>query len=270
MYIMPRITAIDSPYLTSKNTGLGNVLFQIASCYGISKKTGRTPIWNNVVKLADKLYTTFQLHHNSTIYRNFTTTMDVPFIDINEKHIDHYDPELISFIQNTADNYNLVGYFECISYFNDYKQEIVDLFLPDKISMIEIHNKYQILFDNTYTTICIHFRGNEYNIDFDYDFYKRAVSYMKEQIKNPIFIIFSDDMEHIDFTFLEDSNYIKMQRHKEDYIDLWCMTLCKHHIMSYSTFSFWGAYLNRHPDPIILYNHNHYRTRLFQKIYHPI
>lgn len=270
MYLMPRITASDSPYLTSKNTGLGNVLFQIASCYGISKKTGRTPVWNNVLKFTDKLYTAFQLNHKNTIYRNFTENIEVPFTDLNEKHIDHYDSDLITFIQNNPDNYMLIGYFECVTYFNDYKKEIVDLFSPDEVSLIEIKNKYPILFDNTYTSISIHFRGNEYNNDFDYNFYKRAVIYMKERIKNPIFIIFSDDMEHIDFTFLDGSNYIKIEMHKEDYIDLWCMTLCKHNIISYSTFSFWGAYLNQNSDPIVLYNDNHYRTRLFQKMYQAI
>ena len=36
-YITPYITAHTSGFLSTKNTGLGNVLFQIASCYGIAK-----------------------------------------------------------------------------------------------------------------------------------------------------------------------------------------------------------------------------------------
>ena len=270
MYIMPRISASDSPYLRSNNTGLGNVLFQIASCYGISKKTGRTPVWNNLVKFTDDLYTTFQLNHKNTIYRNFTKMIEATFTEWNDRYNHYYDPELISTIENNTNNYMLVGHFECVTYFNDYKQEIIELFSPDEVSMAEIQNKYPILFNNTYTTVSIHFRGNEYNTDFDYDFYKRAVSYMKEKIENPMFIIFSDDMDHINFNFLDNSNYIKIPMHKEDYIDLWCISLCKHNINSFSTFSFWGAYLNQNPNPIILYNHNHHRTRSFQTIFHPI
>jgi hypothetical protein len=31
----------------------------------------------------------------------------------------------------------------------------------------------------------------------------------------------------------------------EDYIDIWTMSLCKHNILSFSTFSWWGAFFGR-------------------------
>lgn len=43
-YIMPYITAKTSDHLSSKNTGLGNVMFQIASCIGLANKGNRNII----------------------------------------------------------------------------------------------------------------------------------------------------------------------------------------------------------------------------------
>ena len=39
-YITSKITALESPFLSEKDSGLGNVLWQISSVYGISKALG--------------------------------------------------------------------------------------------------------------------------------------------------------------------------------------------------------------------------------------
>ena len=63
-------------------------------------------------------------------------------------------------------------------------------------------------------------------------------------------------MESIDPSFLNSCGEYQKIVNTEDYIDLWCQSLCKHSIVSRSTFSFWGAYLNLNADKIILYNKN--------------
>jgi len=262
MYITPRITASDSPFLTRKNTGLGNVLFQIASCYGIAKETGRVPVWNNLREFADKLRVEFNFKHKDTIFRNCVATSPTPFLQIKEENIHEYNHGLIKELKESKDSIELFGYLECLEYFNKYRADIVELFSPDTCSLELIRQTFPILFNPEYTTISIHLRGNEYirnshiGKPWDYTFYSKAIRYMKETIQNPIFLIFSDDMESIDAEFFEECEPYYKMGHTEDYIDLWCLALCKHSIISRSTFSFWGAYLNSNPDKIVLCNKN--------------
>jgi hypothetical protein len=51
-------------------------------------------------------------------------------------------------------------------------------------------------------------------------------------------------------------------------IDLYCMSMCKHNIMSASTFSWWASFLNKNPNKIILYNKVYYYEYL--KMFIPI
>ena len=262
MYITPRITASDSPFLKRTNTGLGNVMFQIASCYGLAKITGRTVVWNKLQEFAMQLYTSFSLHHKDTIFRNCTLTVEAPFYQIHDNNVYLYNFHLINILNKYKEPIELFGHLECIKYFDSYRDEIQTLFSPDQSSLNIIRNAFPVLFGTEYTPISIHLRGNEYirnsdiSMPWDYSFYLRAIDYMKQNIPNPIFCIFSDDMDYIsDELFSACTPYIKMG-HEEDYIDLWSMTLCKHHIVSRSTFSFWGAYLNTNPGKIVLYNLN--------------
>ena len=273
MYLTPVITATNSNHLSYKNTGLGNVMFQIASTYGLAKQTNRVAVWNNVSIFADILKNKFDFNHKDTIFRKCLSVFEEEFIVVPEGTTWTHNDRLVEFLKNSRISVSLYGYFEVVSYFHQYKEDIMDIFSPDEISFELIRSTYPILFDDAYTTVSIHFRGNEYlrqsdiGHPWDYDFYKRAVKFFKDKFSNIIFLIFSDDMETIDFSFLEDAPYKKMG-HKYDYIDLWCLTFCKHNIISRSTFSFWGGYLNKNPDAIIVYNKNHSRSYnlIFQAI----
>ena len=91
-----------------------------------------------------------------------------------------------------------------------------------------------------------------YNCDLcDVEYYKRAMAIMAEKVSNPVFYFFSDDHSYIESNFKEIRNkrYI---RSKRDYFDLQLMSLCKHAIIANSTFSFWGAYLNRNENKVIV------------------
>lgn len=87
------------------------------------------------------------------------------------------------------------------------------------------------------------------------DYYNRAVDLIAEQVSLPHFFVFSDDPEwatdNLKFgwpcTFI--SHNLNASR---DYEDLFLLSRCKHHIISNSTFSWWGAWLCDNPDKIVL------------------
>lgn len=105
-------------------------------------------------------------------------------------------------------------------------------------------------------SVSIHIRRTDYldkqntYIILKEEYYKRAIVIITEKVKNPRYFFFSDDIEWVkkNFPHKEDSIFLS----NEDYEDLTLMSLCKHNIIANSTFSWWGAWLNKNPDKIIV------------------
>ena len=87
------------------------------------------------------------------------------------------------------------------------------------------------------------------------EYYKNAVSVIREKITSPHFFIFSDDAEYISkaFEWLPDKTIVDVNRGKNSYKDMQLMTYCKHNIIANSTFSQWGAILNKNTGNITIY-----------------
>lgn len=87
------------------------------------------------------------------------------------------------------------------------------------------------------------------------DYYMRAIEYIKEHVKNPVFYIFTDNPQWVkdnlptfDYT-LVDWNDVAGKR---NFRDMQLMTCAKHNIIGNSTYSWWGAWLNANPDKIVV------------------
>ena len=286
--IITFISATNSPYLTKDCTGLGNILFQVFTAYGLSKKFNHKLNNYYLMFFIHKLELKYNLkNYRNTIYRNFITNENNPdniydneitlnnlnITRINEKSGFYalYDNDLISKLHNSdnSSNYFICGYLQSHLYFDEYRNEILDIIKPDLSSNIYILNKYPHLFDNNIINISVHIRLNwannlSYNLDFFYD----AIDYIKSLVKNKnIYInIFSDNIKKIKTDFSYSENNIIFYENNFDYIDLWCMSLCNHNILSNSTLSWWGAYINKNLDKIVIYPNDLLRL-FFGKIY---
>ena len=77
------------------------------------------------------------------------------------------------------------------------------------------------------------------------EYYKRAVEELLKSVENPIFYVFSDEVEWVKQNMDLGVNVHFMDFNHPDYMrDMRLMTHCKHHIITNSTFSWWGAWLS--------------------------
>jgi hypothetical protein len=112
-------------------------------------------------------------------------------------------------------------------------------------------------------SISLHVRRGDYTLPkyeklygmTDMSYYERAIAHMAEHVSSPHFFVFSNDVswcrEHMKLPFptvyADDAS-----RGPKDSFHMELMSLCKHHIIANSSFSWWGAWLNRHPDKIVI------------------
>ena len=86
------------------------------------------------------------------------------------------------------------------------------------------------------------------------EYYQSAIQYVVERIDQPSFFIFSDDvpwvMENLKIDF--PCRYVDHNQGAESYNDMRLMSLCRHHIIANSSFSWWGAWLNPDPEKIVV------------------
>ena len=86
------------------------------------------------------------------------------------------------------------------------------------------------------------------------DYYRRAVEYVAARVANPEFFVFSDDMpwvrEHLQLGY--PCHYIEHNKGSESYNDMHLMSLCHHHIIANSSFSWWGAWLDSRKEKIVV------------------
>ena len=87
------------------------------------------------------------------------------------------------------------------------------------------------------------------------DYYLNAVNYIKKNIQNPIFYIFTDNPQWVKNN-LKDFDYILVDwnpiKGKYNFRDMQLMACSKHNIIANSTYSWWGAWLNDNPNKIVI------------------
>ena len=149
----------------------------------------------------------------------------------------------------------LKGYWQSEKYFeNNQKNIFKDLQLIAPQSKKNIKTLENISKTNS---VSLHIRRGDYVTNSAYnmkhgtcslDYYKKSVDYLSKSLnKNFTIFAFSDDPEWV-FKNLKlpmDIQFIEHNSSKKNYEDLRLMSQCNHNIIANSSFSWWGAWLNR-------------------------
>jgi hypothetical protein len=146
---------------------------------------------------------------------------------------------------------NLHGYFQSEKYFQDIQDLIRFYFEPTDSIVEKLKSKYGNIFENS---CALHVRrgdfvGNKTHQVCDLNYYNRAIELIKSKTQTDNFLIFSDDITWCKANFPSNFHFIDGNLDVED---LFLISFCSHQIISNSSFSWWGAWLNKNPNKIII------------------
>lgn len=108
-------------------------------------------------------------------------------------------------------------------------------------------------------SVSIHVRRGDYvGTEFDVvtlDYYKKAINYLEERVENIQYFVFSDDKIYVEKIFSSIPNFTIVDNNVgiSSYKDMQLMSCCKHNVICNSTFSAWGAFLNKNSNKIAIY-----------------
>jgi hypothetical protein len=163
------------------------------------------------------------------------------------------------------------GYFQNPQFFNVYKDKILDLFkLNDNQNKVidDLYNKLVSLNQTTKISVSIHVRRGDYlklqhcHPVQDMSYFIKSIETIHNKVGTDlVFLIFSDDIEWCrnNFSKLDISCiYVNESSNQlpKDVIDMYLMSKCDHNIISNSSFSWWGAYMNKNVNKIVCITSN--------------
>jgi len=254
--------------------GLGNQMFQYAFGKAVSNKL------NQSLYFDDFLLTRISNTGNNTTPRRFELSLFpevkirkcTKILDIIENKSSHFISKLIrrfgllKFIRQNENEFVMIenlkpyriniveGYFQSQDYFNAFSDNIRLLF---RFPELDLHNN--LLRDQLTSSesVAIHIRRGDYFSDirtFQYHgilpfgYYKNAIELLKATQSDITCFVFTDDVVWVKENFIPEypeAIIIEGNSGAESWKDMALMTYAKHHIVSNSSFSWWGAWLSR-------------------------
>jgi len=265
--------------------GLGNQLFQYATARSLSIKY-QCPI------LLDRTsYLPHQKLKKSTTYRQFGLWIyelsNIPNVYNSEKsnsykqYIECINQKLtaskITTIFREKDPrcfdeevfklsppFILDGYFQSRHYFSDFHKVLIKDFTL--ATTLDSANLKFIDIINSTNSVAVHIRrgdyvtnaaANSHHGSLPLSYYVSAINFVQDQVIEPVFNFFSDDLEWCKkyFSFLSPRqvNFIDINKGAHPSLDLNLMSQNKHIIIANSSYSWWAAWLTKNKKGFVLY-----------------
>ncbi|KIF82724.1 alpha-1,2-fucosyltransferase [Noviherbaspirillum autotrophicum] len=252
--------------------GLGNQMFQYASALALAKRTGSDLIldlsafkhyslrdyglqqWKISARIASSVELRKFPRWGARVAR-YTQKLGIKTRFYSELGLG-FDP---AFMKLHAPVY-LNGYFQSEKYFLNIRSILLEEFQPSNPLLAQNSRHASDAIESN--SVAIHIRRGDYvsnthNLSIhgvcSLGYYERAINIIRSKIGPANFFVFSDDMEWVreniripdEVVFVEGNN-------ARPEADIHLMSLCKHNICANSSFSWWGAWLNRNPEKIVI------------------
>lgn len=259
--------------------GLGNQMFQYAYARALQAK-GR-PVMLDMGKAYDKVFEKYRNHtQRTTNIQHFNLSIET--IDMYKygkysylekdtflKKILYFMGEnslwLYRFYEEEEQKYSqkmaaikgncyVKGWFQSEKYFKDIRSTLLKEFTPKKKIAVSKEIREAV---NDLQSVSVHIRRGDYvkiNNAVGLPYYQRAISYIEQVYSNPVFLIFSDDLDWVknNLKFKGRHIYVNEDKKMQDYEELLVMSKCKSNIIANSTFSWWAAWLNRNTEKYVI------------------
>lgn len=251
--------------------GLGNQLFQYAMGKSISERK-KQDLFFDIQSFGWDQLRTYELNKIGIHYPiatiedvNYIKNFPKPLLEKIKskfgKNIPYYKKSFIKEVDFQFDiNFNffknknvyLEGYWQSENYFKDIRPYLLNEIRFENLTTKTYY--YKNIIESHSESVSIHVRRGDYASNPDTTnfhglmnktYYLQAIQLITSKLENPYFFVFSDDKEFVKTMFEGFDNIEFIEGLTYDYEDLHLMSLCKHQIIANSSFSWWGAWLNR-------------------------
>jgi len=205
-------------------------------------------------KIAEKAEVLF-FHDNTLLgravrkIRTITRTGKIKRI-CERKHF-AFDPAILKL----PNNIYLSGYWQSEKYFKEI-EDIVreEITLKDAVTSQSIAVEQEI--KSLKNTVSLHIRRGDYVSDIKannylglcpLDYYNKCISVLGNELGELNLFIFSDDLDWVKKNLNTDHQKYFVEHNKTEnaHEDIYLMSICEHNIIANSSFSWWGAWLNK-------------------------
>lgn len=261
--------------------GLGNQMFQYAFASILAKKDNiavliDTSFFNHIEKTPGFTTRKFEL----TLFNNLCTIAPKKDVDsfyqlskihklkrklgLNYPKI--YVESSFEFQKDTLSIKSpvyLKGYFQSYKYLVGYEDFIRKLF-SFPVDTLDVINKELLITITSSNSIAIHIRRGDYVSDkmigeyhgsCSLDYYFESIELLASKNKDFTLVFFSDDSDWVKEQF-QDLPYSKIfvdhNKEENSWKDMLLMKSCHHNIIANSSFSWWAAWLNVHPEKVVI------------------
>lgn len=158
----------------------------------------------------------------------------------------------------TSDTY-LEGFWQNERYFKRIRKNLLDEFKMREQAPEDVDYWFQKI--NTTHSVSLHVRRGDYvNLKSAADFhgicsleyYQTSLQFIQQRVGSFDLFVFSDDIAWCREHIRVEGNIHFVTHQQEAAWDIMLMSNCRHHIIANSSFSWWGAWLNRSDEKIVV------------------